>query len=88
MRVRTGVFPLPLTPSRYGRELEEEVLRLGMIKQATYDKIVVLLQPVYVPDDYPTIQAAVAAASHGDTIIVRDGTYTENVDVNKEHLTI
>ena len=37
----------------------------------------------YVPDDYPTIQAAVDAASPGDTIIVRDGTYTENVDVNK-----
>lgn len=38
---------------------------------------------IYVPDDYPTIQAAVVGASPGDTIIVRDGTYTENVDVNK-----
>jgi len=38
---------------------------------------------LYVPDDYPTIQAAVDAASDGDTIIVRDGTYVENVDVNK-----
>lgn len=38
---------------------------------------------IYVPDNYPTIQAAVDAASPGDTIIVRDGTYTENVDVNK-----
>jgi hypothetical protein len=27
----------------------------------------------YVPDGYETIQAAVEAASHGDTIIVRDG---------------
>ena len=43
---------------------------------------------IYVPDDYPIIQAAVDAASPGDTIIVRDGTYTENVDVNKGHLTI
>ena len=43
---------------------------------------------IYVPDSYPTIQAAVDAASPGDTIIVRDGTYTENVDVNKDHLTI
>jgi parallel beta-helix repeat protein len=43
---------------------------------------------IYVPDDYPTIQAAVDAASSGDTIIVRDGTYTENIDVNKDHLTI
>jgi len=37
----------------------------------------------YVPDGYSTIQAAVDAASPGDTIIVRAGTYTENVDVNK-----
>jgi parallel beta-helix repeat protein len=37
----------------------------------------------YVPDDYPTIQAAVNAASAGDTIIVRDGTYNENVKGNK-----
>jgi len=43
---------------------------------------------IYVPDDYSTIQAAVDAASPGDTIIVRDGTYTENVNVNKDHLTI
>ena len=43
---------------------------------------------IYVPDSYPTIQAAVDAASPGDTIIVRDGTYTENIDVNKDHLTI
>lgn len=38
---------------------------------------------IYVPDSYPTIQAAVDAASPGDTIIVRDGTYRENIDVNK-----
>jgi parallel beta-helix repeat protein len=43
---------------------------------------------IYVPDNYLTIQSAVNATSPGDTIIVRDGTYTENVDVNKDHLTI
>lgn len=30
-----------------------------------------------VPDDYPTISAAVANASDGDTILVRNGTYNE-----------
>ncbi|MGI6307780.1 MAG: hemoblobin-interacting domain-containing protein [Dethiobacteria bacterium] len=33
--------------------------------------------------DFTTIQAAVTAASAGDTIIVKDGTYTENVTVDK-----
>ncbi|HUV01899.1 MAG TPA: NosD domain-containing protein [Desulfobacteria bacterium] len=43
---------------------------------------------IYVPDDYEKIQWAVDNASAGDTIIVRDGTYTENVDVNIDNLTI
>ena len=38
---------------------------------------------IYVPDDYPTIQEAVNNATAGNTIIVRDGTYTENVVVDK-----
>jgi pectin methylesterase-like acyl-CoA thioesterase len=50
----------------------------------------------YVDDDladYPNanftrIQDAVSAANAGDTIIVYRGTYTENVDVNKDRLTI
>jgi parallel beta-helix repeat protein len=38
---------------------------------------------IYVPDKYSTIQEAVNAASPRDTIIVRDGTYTENIKVDK-----
>ncbi|MFZ2070632.1 MAG: NosD domain-containing protein [Halobacteriota archaeon] len=37
----------------------------------------------YVPDNYAKIQWAVDNASVGDIIIVRDGTYTENIKVNK-----
>ena len=43
---------------------------------------------IYVPDDYAKIQWAVDNASDGDMIIVRDGTYTENVDVNVDNLTL
>ncbi|MCK4733982.1 MAG: hypothetical protein KAT65_16130, partial [Methanophagales archaeon] len=38
---------------------------------------------IYVPDNYSTIQSAVNAASSGDTIIVKDGTYIENIQVDK-----
>ena len=38
---------------------------------------------IHVPDDYETVQAAVEAASLGDTIIVSDGMYPENIEVNK-----
>ena len=38
---------------------------------------------IYVPDDYPSIQDAVNAAHYGDMIIVRDGTYMENVVIDK-----
>ena len=34
----------------------------------------------YVPDDYATIQAAINDVSAGSTIIVRPGTYYENID--------
>ena len=43
---------------------------------------------IYAPDNYTKIQWAVDNATEGDTIIVRDGTYTENIDVDKSHLTI
>ncbi|MEA1998909.1 MAG: NosD domain-containing protein [Euryarchaeota archaeon] len=38
---------------------------------------------IHVPDDFAKIQWAVDTASAGDTIIVRSGTYNENVKVNK-----
>jgi len=43
---------------------------------------------IYVPDDHERIQWAVDNASDGDTIIVRDGTYYENIVVNISYLTI
>ena len=38
---------------------------------------------IYVPEVHAGIQWAVDNATDGDTIIVRDGTYSENIDVNK-----
>ena len=44
---------------------------------------IITIGDIWVPDNYPTIQQAVDNAAAGDTIIVRDGTYTENVGVDK-----
>ena len=41
------------------------------------------LGDIVVPDDYPTIQAAVFAATEGDVIYVTAGSYPENVKVYK-----
>ena len=38
---------------------------------------------IIVPDDYPTIQEAIDAASPRDTIFVKAGTYYEHVSINK-----
>jgi hypothetical protein len=41
-----------------------------------------------VPDNYPTIQAAVNAASDGDAISVRSVTYSEHVGIGKAFLSL
>jgi hypothetical protein len=51
------------------------------VSSALVGEVGASLAIIYVPDNYPTIQAAVDAANPSDTIIVKDGTYIENVDV-------
>jgi thermitase len=46
-------------------------------------EVVSVKERIFVPDDYPTIQEAVDAASSGFEILVRGGTYYENVVVDK-----
>jgi len=41
------------------------------------------LRTIIVPDNFPTIQAAIDNASAGDTVFVRSGTYSQNISISK-----
>jgi hypothetical protein len=43
---------------------------------------------IIVPNDYPTINAAISQASDGDTILIRNGKYSEQSLVINKSLTI
>ena len=45
-------------------------------------------QIIYVPNDQPTIQAAIDASIHSDTILVEDGTYYENINFKGKAITV
>lgn len=63
--------------------------RMAIVFLIAFLTIAVLVDPVLsqsvitVPDDYPTIQAAINAADSGDIINIKRGIYTENIVVNK-----
>jgi hypothetical protein len=43
---------------------------------------------LHVPSEYPKIQAAVDAASDGDSLVIAPGTYQESVEITKKDLAI
>ena len=43
---------------------------------------------ITVPDDYPTIQSAISASVNGDLILVKPGTYVENIDFLGKAITV
>lgn len=47
-----------------------------------------LAADIYVPDNYATIQDAINAAVNGDSVIVRPGTYVENIDFIGKSITV
>jgi len=45
-------------------------------------------QIIHVPADQPTIQAGINAASNGDSVLVADGTYLENINFMGKAITV
>ena len=41
-----------------------------------------------VPQDFPTIQAAINAAQNGETVLVAPGTYVETIDFHGKAITV
>jgi len=84
-------FELTITaPDNYtGSEEWEFTIDDGIDTSTDYCTIIVYPAGgaiIHVPDDYSTIQSAIDAAGHGYMVIVRPGTYTENINMGDHEI--
>ena len=62
--------------------------KLNLILAVIMTNTICFGQIIHVPDDQPTIQAGINAASNGDTVLVEDGTYYENIAFIGKSITV
>ncbi|HET9791867.1 MAG TPA: choice-of-anchor D domain-containing protein, partial [Candidatus Angelobacter sp.] len=57
-------------------------------RQPVLPHLAVAAVTIHVPADQPTIQAAINAAGNGDTVLVSNGIYKENINFNGKAITV
>ena len=61
---------------------------LGVLATLLFFTGTIYSATIYVPDDYATIQEAIDGSVNGDTVIVRPGTYVENISFEGMAITV
>ncbi len=77
-----------ITPALEGWVFEPRVLKVSSAASNLNFRGTRSGNEILVPEDYSTIQSAIDAAHDGDTVLVAQGTYRENIDFRSKEITV
>ena len=68
--------------------IRHPLLRVSTIAAATITTASALSSTLHVPDEYPTVQEAIDAATAGDEVVLAAGTYTDSFMFKEDHVVV